>query len=318
MNIACMRCNSVIKSEECAKCILCNNSYHFECSISETSYNKINKNKKTWKCLICTGGVETRQRASSSTNATNNNITNNEIIDMKMMLHSINNKMTDLDSIKSNIEELIKNFSFLSEKYDVLLTKIDNNNEIIKDQCKTINEIKKSNIVKDQVIKNLSEKVDNLEQYTRNKNIEIVGLNEIPGENCKQLVVDIAKKLNLNINIDEVDVAHRVKSLKNNKSKNIIAQFKSRTIRDMLVQKRNLIITETNLNGTPIGTKLYINEHLTNFYKNLLRLAKLRQRETDFKFVWFKNSKIFARRTETSPIINIQSEEDVVKKMVSS
>lgn len=314
----CSKCTTKIDVEEYAKCGECSKYYHFDCSITENSYNKITRSKKIWKCIICSGGAETRFRTgSSSTTATNKDIIPQpELVDIKKMLEIINFKINGLELIKSEIQELNKTVTFLSHQYDAVLLKLDENNKVVKEHTNIIKELQEKNQDKDIIIFNLREKLENIEQYSRNKNIEINGVKELPHEDCKEIVVNIAKELDLNISKNDIDIAHRLHTSKVNISRSIVVQFKTRTIREQIAHKRFMVVSNKDINGTPIGSKIYINEHLTTYYKNLIRQAKIKQRETGFKFVWFRNNKLLARRTEDSPVIWIQNEEDIKTKMI--
>lgn len=313
----CPKCKLPIETHEYAKCGECGNGFHFDCSVTENSYIKITKSKK-WKCINCSArGPETRLRsAHTSTSIENEN--QNDPSEIKKILETINLKVNELDSIKSELQNLTKSVVFHAEQYDVLLEKVNEINGTLKNQNKIINKLQEENKEKDIVIYNLIDKIEHLEQYSRNKNIEIVGIPEKKGEDCKDIVIDMARELQMDIKKSDIDVAHRIHSAKPNVPRNIVAQFTNRTVRDQIINKKQLTITNNSINGSSIGTKIYINEHLTPYFKNLLRLAKIKKREADFKFVWFRNNKLLARKTENSPVIRLFNEKDINNKMIIS
>ena len=72
-------------------------------------------------------------------------------------------------------------------------------------------------------------------QYRQNDKLEISGIPVKKGESCKQLVLEVAKLMNVNISIADIDIAHRLRR------GNIIIVFTSRQVRDdMWFNKRNL------------------------------------------------------------------------------
>lgn len=61
------------------------------------------------------------------------------------------------------------------------------------------------------------------------------------------------------------------------------------------------------------GTKcpVYVAEHLTPANKSLHAEARRKAKESDYKFVWIRNGRIFARKNETSQALLIRSSESV-------
>lgn len=64
--------------------------------------------------------------------------------------------------------------------------------------------------------------------------------------------------------------------------------------------KRNLIeaVRKTKLTGNRVDSKwknaaIYTNDNLTQFNRNLFFKTKAFPRDSDYKFVWFRDSKIF-------------------------
>lgn len=53
--------------------------------------------------------------------------------------------------------------------------------------------------------------------------------------------------------------------------------------------------------------RLYINENLTRANKELHRLARLKDKEKCFKFVWTRNGRVLAKKEEGQPIIHTDS-----------
>ncbi|KAL4721721.1 hypothetical protein ACJJTC_001702, partial [Scirpophaga incertulas] len=59
---------------------------------------------------------------------------------------------------------------------------------------------------------------------------------------------------------------------------------------------------------------IYINEHLTPYNKQLLKKCKEIAMKKEYKYVWTKNGRIYIRKNDTSPAIQIHEEEDLRKK----
>lgn len=168
----------------------------------------------------------------------------------------------------------------------------------------------------------LSKRLDDMEQYSRQTNIEIRNLPERKNEYLDGIMINLGKILKLPIAAGDIVFAHRVPHAhkytdgEKQAPKNVIVKFHSRTLRDNIIaaskQHRAGINTEQlQLAGTP--TKIFINEHLTLKRKILFRQTKERCTAKKYKFVWVKNASIMARKDDTSPVVFVRSESDLDK-----
>lgn len=235
----------------------------------------------------------------------------NDIAEIKKIVTELNIKMENFESIKTDLAAVTKSVEFLSSKYDHLLSLItESNNENHQLKSKILL-LEKSVNIKEKTINDLEAKIVILDQYSRNKNIEIHGIPSADGENCKSIVTKIAKELNINLLDSDVDVAHRLKLNHTNKQMPIIVQFTSRSIRDTFINKKRLTITNKNIANLQIGATIYINENLNSETKSLLWQARNKGRENNYKYIWCRNSKIFVRKADNSPIKVILRKEDL-------
>lgn len=107
-------------------------------------------------------------------------------------------------------------------------------------------------------------------------------------------------------------MVHRVNSQKATE-RPIITQFSNRSTNDdFLVKcKSRKPVTVTGLIFEDSSTvPIYVNEHLTPYYRDQMTRAKDKVEENGskkYKYVWFKNSKLFIRKSEASNIIRIRS-----------
>lgn len=155
--------------------------------------------------------------------------------------------------------------------------------------------------------------MNEIEQYSRNKNVEIKGVEEVGKENLKEIVVSIADKLGVNMSVEEIDVIHRVNNRNNREPRDIIVQFKRREIRDSLLQVKKVKINNIDITKGKLDKLVYINEHLTPYNKMLFWEARKKSNDKGFRFVWIKNGKIFVRKHETEKAHRIQNEDDLKK-----
>lgn len=304
MTVKCSKCLENMTSEG-ALCCECNNVFHFDCSINESSYRKM---KAAWKCPSCV----TRTRSTSTSSASGLTEVRKELQDIKDMLKGINSNISRMDGKLNELEKSVQHFS---DAYDEVLSELSGCRSEVVNLNKTVLLLKSDISNKDAEIADLKSAVQSLEQYSRVRNIEIHGVKEVTNENCRALVAAIAKEVNVEMDLRELDVAHRVPSINKNVPRPIVAQFLSRTKRDELLSKRLLVITNNNIPGLQVGAKVFLNEHLSPYSKNLLRLAKIRARETGFRYVWFRSGKLFVREDDGKPVVRINDEKDIDKKI---
>lgn len=159
----------------------------------------------------------------------------------------------------------------------------------------------------------LEKRVVLLEQYSRSTNLEIQGVVQQADESIPSILSKIGDAISETISENDIERCHRVPARDNHKRGNIIIQFKSRAKRDIALAKAK----KTNLTNKDLGfddsETVYINEHLCPTMKKLLSLAKKQKKEHDWKFVWVRDGKVFARKHETSKVLRVQCENDIQK-----
>ena len=86
-------------------------------------------------------------------------------------------------------------------------------------------------------------KVDELEQYGRRQNLEIVGVPEKEDENTNAIVLEVATMLDVDIMLSHISTSHRLPKKKASSCNNsdfslIIVRFASRDIRNQIYAYR--------------------------------------------------------------------------------
>ncbi|KAH9382495.1 hypothetical protein HPB48_010919 [Haemaphysalis longicornis] len=111
-----------------------------------------------------------------------------------------------------------------------------------------------------------------LEQYSRNRNIEVKNVPFVKGENLAETLEKLGEAISEPITPCDVDGCHRVPS-KDSTCPHIIVQFHSRSKRDTVLEKARKMRLSANDFGftetTPEITPIYVNEHLCPQLKKL-------------------------------------------------
>ncbi|XP_046684761.1 serine-aspartate repeat-containing protein F-like [Homalodisca vitripennis] len=107
---------------------------------------------------------------------------------------------------------------------------------------------------KDCQIALLTSRVNQLEQYGRNKNLEFNEVAEVQGEDVEGVVRCIANKMGVSLKEDDIEIAHHLpKTRKENRPATIIVQFARRKIRDRLLEARKTDVTNAETTGLKGG-----------------------------------------------------------------
>ncbi|KAM7287697.1 uncharacterized protein ISCGN_031388 [Ixodes scapularis] len=146
--------------------------------------------------------------------------------------------MTKLDAHGKTVEAIDASMSTLSGKYDELLKRLDEQCATIKELTKRTGQLEAKVAEQDLQIRELKIAVDNAEQYSRRKNIEIHGIAQRPNENMLEVVKNLADKLELpQLAPEDVEAAHRL-GAREGKTAPILVRFVERRTRDLWMTKR--------------------------------------------------------------------------------
>ncbi|XP_045537129.1 uncharacterized protein LOC123721709 [Papilio machaon] len=241
----------------------------------------------------------------------------NELTKITSTLTDINNKMTKLQNDNININkslgetnerlsEIEKSLNFLSERQDGFETRLKAlEGQITRTPDLTIQ------------LATIENKISLMEQQARQCNLEISNIKERRGENLVQIVENLGNIIKQPIRAADVVAVHRVPHAdqNNKRPKNIIVKFTSRILRDNFISAsratKGLNSTMLSITGSP--APLYVNEHLTLNNKILFRQSREAAKKHGFRYVWVKHGVILARKTDTSPVIAIRTDQDIEK-----
>lgn len=163
-------------------------------------------------------------------------------------------------------------------------------------------------------VRSLESSMDELEQYTRNKNVQIDGIPPKQDENLRDMMMEIGRKIEVEIKSEDIDAIHRIPTRSSKAPEPIVVQFLTRQMRDSVVLKaKNKKVYTKDLNIAGESKPIYVNEHLTRKKKHILFEARRIKFEKNYKFLWTKSGKIFIRKEERSPVINLNTIDDLKK-----
>lgn len=116
----------------------------------------------------------------------------------------------------------------------------------------------------------------------------------------------------------DIDYIHRVQCFDKSKTKNIILRCQSRITKNNLIAAARQFIkrkgvfkpADINLAG---NQNIFVNEHLIPARKMFFKDARKFCKDNNIKYLWIKDCKIFARKSDTSKIRIISDFDDLKK-----
>ncbi|CAN7951309.1 unnamed protein product [Ixodes pacificus] len=277
-------------------CTGCRHSYHFgKCAgVTKKSFSgKTEASKKTWKCPTCRSNVS---RASFSDDK-------QPELDVKTLLTSINQKLDTLPSLTEKVDNLERSVQYMSKRFDEFEKEMKLQKTEIKDLSTRVRQMEEKDELNRVVQERLQQEVNDLEFRSRRLNLEIHGIPAVQGENLLTSLNWLADKLEVpHLTESDITSAHRLPA-KQGHVPGIIVRFTRQQNRDEWLKGKNKL-----KGSTP---RIFIQENLTRYNRDLLRATKDQAKEKNYAFTWYTNGKVLVRRIEGARAIHIKSRDDL-------
>lgn len=236
-----------------------------------------------------------------------------ESCDYTKILKDIQIKVAVIPGFKKQLDSITQSLSMLSDKYDTLIAEHEQSKEKIIKLEKTCAGVNNKCIYLQKQNAALEQKIHEFEQASRKHNIEIVGIEQLPGENVKEIVTKIGEVID--VSSSDVEWARRTRPPReDSKPASIIVSFKTSGTgsRDAwLAQRRKLTNTTSNMvTSGAARNQIYINEDLTKTTRALLWNTK-KQLHSIFKYIWVSNGKVLVKKAEGEKAICVRAESDI-------
>lgn len=167
----------------------------------------------------------------------------------------------------------------------------------------------------------LSVENNKLRQQSLSNEIIIFGLPAVEPIHMQELIASLSKATALIITRNDFVHIYCIKQ-RNGQKSTLHAKFYSQQQKDIFVQRLRdrkkannpLLIDEMmqlNPNDPRRGTEIFVRTKLTTTNRDIIKEA--RNHKTKFKFVWEKDGRILIKQTETSPILEILSMQQLME-----
>ncbi|KAI5634326.1 hypothetical protein NE865_12940 [Phthorimaea operculella] len=209
----------------------------------------------------------------------------------------INSFEKSITYFNSAFEEIRANFTAQKEE----LAKLNKENETLRDS-----------------VRDLTSRFQQIDQLSRATNIEIQCVPENRNEHLISTVQQLGTAIKCPVQEQDIHYCSRVAKQKSDspRPRNILVKFSSPRLRDSFLAA-TITFNKNNksdkLNTSHLGiaddkrTPIYVSENLSPELKNLHAEARKRCiKDLGYKFVWVRNGRIFARKTEDSNYVYIR------------
>ncbi|KAJ2943088.1 hypothetical protein O0L34_g18779 [Tuta absoluta] len=302
----CTKCNEELTDG--ILCSMCGGSLHFgNCSgVAELTHRRMTADKKgTWRCPTCR--ISPNPVASGETKE-----------GVAAVLQEIREFRADFVSMRSDIDTLKSGIESINDKYTAIEKRFsDFEDRIIALENKSddIATLTSDLVTANDIISTLQHEYDTREQYSRMNNVEISGLPFKKGENLMSLLNSVYMAVGLDLDENSIDCIQRVRRFatsgtddeNNQRSPAVIVKFTRRFYKDQLLSavraRRGITTASIGLAGPAVN--LYLGDHLTPNSKQLLKRARQLKKDGKLTYLWIRDCKILARKTETSKVMLI-------------
>ena len=162
-----------------------------------------------------------------------------------------------------------------------------------------ISSLKKEIDEKDKLLHEVEKDVIDVQQYIRRNNVEICGIpDEVDDNNLENKVIEIAKIIDVNIDIKDIEACHRLKSRYNSKGpKRTIVRFINRKNCDNLHKNKKKLKdnndVKNKLKSIGIANNVFINNNLCPYNKMLWGKCKRLLDANMISRFWVFNGSIY-------------------------
>lgn len=304
----CATCNE--KFSDGTVCSSCRKSSCFSCSaISESGYRKLGADRRaTWKCPAC-------RSTSPSPSTLRREINLDDVVkkldEMAIKLDQLPKLFKEVNFITTEIQDIRKSCEFSCQKIDEFETKLTS----LSSQMETLGALRDEMIVMKKTVDSLQQDYIDKDQWSRLNNVEIKGVPLKNNENLFEIVDKVANFIGYPLSKSYINYISRIPIYKS-KEKTILLSFVNRYVKEEFISAargKKQISTSDIGYYSDIQNKIFVNDHLSPFNKKLLTRVKSLCKESSFKYSWVRYAKIHVRKNDTSPVVIINSVNDLNK-----
>lgn len=240
-------------------------------------------------------------------------------VDFNAMKTDFNVVQSDIRSTKESMQDLNSKWTEMEARFsgieDRLIT--------AEGKLKALSSLQKDLTQAQETMVELRFQNNTQDQFSRQNNVEISGIPSTSGENLYSLLNNLCTVVGYKLSDTDIDTIHRVRPYRTDyehgkqpiRHPSIIVRFTQRRRKEQLIAavraRRGLTTADIGMQGRAFN--LYVGDHLTPTNKLLLKRVRELKMEKNYTYVWVKDCKIFIRKNDSSNIIRILKESDLLK-----
>lgn len=240
-----------------------------------------------------------------------------EIRQFREELRAVRIEMQDFRSVMSDATAAI---SSCNSRIDELTLRME---VLERDQSSQAN--KNDTSILEQTIAELKRQLNDRDQDMLVNDIEITGIPEAKMEGPIHIVLAISNKLGVALAEEDIVSAERAGPPRQQQAEGepaprprpLAVRLARRALRDQLLSaarvRRGATTADLNLATTASPCPFYVNERLTRSNRQIFRQAREASRCKNWKYVWTREGRVYAREVHGAPRYRLYSEEDVVR-----
>lgn len=305
-------------------CCTCNKLFHASClNISVESLESIKKIEINWSCSKCK--VKTPSRRSTIYVPSTEHNPSTERASLIATSSQTSQSSANIKSLQEFQSTAETSLNFLSGEFEKFKAEMTN----LSTQVKRIAGLEKENEHLKAKLISLESRLNATEQQQNEKDVILSGIPEKEknqGISTQQLVQQFTENIGLHMNRTEVESCCRFvhneeqsdtrphTSSSSHRPPKILIKFQSIQAKEKfknhirLHKKQHRIIDFCNEK-----VNYYASDNLTKYFNDLFNSAKNLAKNANYSYVWVSHSKIFAKKSTTSPLIPIKTHEDLKK-----
>ncbi|XP_063380967.1 uncharacterized protein LOC134667475 [Cydia fagiglandana] len=235
-----------------------------------------------------------------------------KITELQVQFSAIQVIQSDMSQVKTDLAEMRNSLNTKVEEMAVRIDSIESRVDALESCRAELTEVKN-------MVHHIMADQRNNDQWVRRSNIQLNGIPETRGENLQVILKSLADLSGYPLNTSsDIDFVTRV-AVKNDKDNNnpkpIIVKFLARYKKDDFLSSLRKL---KNLKASDLGfsnneNRIFINDHLSTFNKYLLKQAQIKKTQKGYKYCWVRNCTVMVRKSDSSPILYITSEEALNK-----
>ncbi|XP_075979935.1 uncharacterized protein LOC142979060 [Anticarsia gemmatalis] len=269
-------------------------------------------------------GLKTRSSSRKALEATST--LNTQDISLSQMNINLTSLITEIRFLREEVSDVKSLVNTISSELTAVTTRVDTlESRMTRNEEKTLSlEANQSNTNIDELkttLNSLQELVHAQAQAALRNEVELIGINENVNENLTHIVQLTGAKVGVKLTHDDIDWVKRPGNRPDNNKKShdgnlprpVIVRFTRSAKRDEFLKsaktRKDLISSDIEVQGPK--RRLFINEHLTKFNRQLFRAARVCAKEANFKYCWIKHGNIYVRQLEGRAAITIRNLSDL-------